>query len=222
MSKLFVLSIGGSLIAPDQIDVNFIKKIKNVLEKKTALGSRFAIVAGGGGAARKYQKALKQFNRSSAALDEVGIAATRLNATLLRLALWPTAGNSIFLSPEDVEFEDQSMIIGGGWKPGWSTDYVAVLLAKKFNADCVVNLSNIDYVYTKDPRKFPDAEAIKNISWADFKKIVGNEWVPGANLPFDPIASKFAEENNIAVIVMNGDNLENFLDGKEFVGTKIG
>ncbi|MBI5254751.1 UMP kinase, partial [Candidatus Falkowbacteria bacterium] len=161
MSNLYILSIGGSLIAPDEIQVDFLKKIKNVLEKKIAPrtasaelrrgAARFAIVVGGGGAARKYQKALKEFNVNAAGLDEVGIAATRLNATLLRLALWPMAGNSIFLSPEDVEFENEQIVIGGGWKPGWSTDYVAVLLAKKFGADCVVNFSNIDYVYTKDP-----------------------------------------------------------------------
>jgi uridylate kinase len=221
-NKLYILSIGGSLIAPDQIDVDFLRKIKAVLERKVEQGNKFVIVAGGGGAARKYQKALKEFGASDAALDEIGIAATRLNANLLRLVLGGLAGTKIFTEPDVVEFEDAQILVGGGWMPGWSTDYVAVFLAKKLGVDSVINLSNIDYVYTKDPRKFADAALIKTISWSDFKKLVGGEWTPGANLPFDPIASKFAEKNNIAVAVMNGDNLENYLDGKEFVGTKIG
>jgi uridylate kinase len=220
--RLYVLSIGGSLVAPDQIDVEFLKKMKAVLDKQIESGARFVIVVGGGGAARKYQRALKEFGAANAALDQIGIAATRLNAELVRLVLSPLAGSKIFVEPDVVEFDDAPILIGGGWKPGWSTDYVAVFLAKKFGADSVVNLSNIEYVCDKDPNKFVDAKPIKNISWADFKKIVGGEWTPGANLPFDPIASKFAEENDIAVAVMNGDNIENYLDGEEFVGTKIG
>ena len=88
----------------------------------------------------------------------------------------------------------------------------------------IINLSNIDFVYDKDPAKFKDAKKIRQISWKDFRQIVGSRWNPGTNAPFDPIASKFAEENKMEVIIANGknmDNLKNILEGKEFLGTVI-
>ena len=98
------------------------------------------------------------------------------------------------------------------------------LLAEKFNADTVVNLSNIEKVYTDDPRKNPDAKPLDTISWADFRKMVGDEWVPGKNCPFDPIASKKAQEMGLKVICAGGKNIENtraILEGKDYTGTTI-
>ena len=89
----------------------------------------------------------------------------------------------------------------------------------------VVNLSNIAKVYTDDPKKNPEARPIDSISWEDFIKIVGTEWVPGKNTPFDPIASQRAQKAGIKVICAAGkdiENLENILNGKDFKGTVIG
>jgi len=86
------------------------------------------------------------------------------------------------------------VLIAGGWKPGWSTDFDAVLLAKQLNVSTIINISNIDHVHDKDPKKFSDAKKIKSISWQDFRKITGNEWKAGLSLPFDPIAAKEAEK----------------------------
>ena len=64
----------------------------------------------------------------------------------------------------------------------------------------------------------------KEITWKDFRKIVGNKWTPGLSAPFDPRASKMAEILKIKVIVINGkkpERLENFLAGKQFIGTTI-
>ena len=100
-----------------------------------------------------------------------------------------------------------------------------MLLAEKFGAKTVVNLSNIEKVYTDDPRKNPDAKPLDTISWADFRKMVGDEWQPGKNCPFDPIASKKASENGMNVICAGGKNIpniRNILDDKPFIGTKIG
>ena len=106
----------------------------------------------------------------------------------------------------------------------FSTDNDAVLLAERFNAPTVINLSNIAKVYTDDPRTNPEAKPIDTISWADFRAIVGDEWVPGKNVPFDPIASLHAQIAGISVICAAGrdiENLRNILDGKPFTGTTI-
>ena len=116
------------------------------------------------------------------------------------------------------------ILVAAGWKPGFSTDTDAVYLAEQFNADTVVNLSNIEKVYTDDPRKNPDAKPIDSISWTDFRKMVGDEWVPGKNCPFDPIASKKAQELGLKVICAAGkniSNLESILNEKDYIGTTI-
>ena len=98
------------------------------------------------------------------------------------------------------------------------------MLAKIYGAATVVNLSNVAQVFDKDPKKNLDAKPFDQISWRQFRDLVGDSWNPGLHTPFDPIASKEAEASNLKVVIMNGKNLENFksfLEGKEFVGTEI-
>jgi len=117
------------------------------------------------------------------------------------------------------------VLVAAGWKPGFSSDYDAVLLAERFGSKTVVNLSNIEKVYTADPRVDPAARPLDSVSWEDFRAMVGDEWVPGKNVPFDPIASRHAHENGIKVVCAAGRDLENLrriLDGGDFVGTLIG
>ncbi|HPX48081.1 MAG TPA: UMP kinase, partial [Treponemataceae bacterium] len=116
------------------------------------------------------------------------------------------------------------ILVAAGWKPGFSTDNDAVYLAERFDAQTVINLSNIAKVYTDDPRNNPEATPIDSISWADFRKIVGDEWIPGKNVPFDPVASIHAQKAGISVICAAGRDIENLsaiLDGKPFTGTTI-
>jgi uridylate kinase len=114
--------------------------------------------------------------------------------------------------------------VAAGWKPGFSSDYDAVLLAEKFGAKTVINLSNIEKVYTDDPRRDPDAKPLDTISWADFRSLIGDEWMPGKNVPFDPVASRHAEKTGLTVICAAGRNLPNLkrlLSGENFTGTTI-
>jgi uridylate kinase len=159
--------------------------------------------------------------------DWLGIHATRMNAHLVRTLFRDYAHPVINKNPNDLEdFYDfkEKILVAAGWRPGFSTDFDAAVLAKYFQAKQVINLSNIDYVCDKDPRKFPDAKKIKDISWTDFRKIVGNKWDPGMNAPFDPVASKIAQEAGLEVVIMNGrniKNLEKYLKGERFKGTVI-
>jgi len=62
------------------------------------------------------------------------------------------------------------------------------------------------------------------LSWSDFRKIVGGTWVPGANAPFDPVASRLAAKWGLEVVIAHGKKLKNLkaiLDGKPFRGTRI-
>ena len=119
----------------------------------------------------------------------------------------------------------EKILIAAGWKPGRSTDDCAVRLAKAYGASTIINLSNIDYVYTKDPRKFKDAKKIEAISWKDYRKLIGGKRTPGMNSPFDPVAARFAAKHHQRVIVAGGTDLKNLhsiLSGKKFKGTVLG
>ncbi len=223
---LYVISVGGSLIVPEEIDTIFLSSFKQFIIKRIERGDRFILIAGGGKTARKYQAAAAEVSGiDNEEKDWLGIHSTRLNAHLLRtiFKLWANPKIISNLEEDNVEFKEE-ILVGAGWKPGWSTDYDAVELAKRYKAESIINLSNIDYVYSEDPKLNPKAKKFEYISWKDFRKIVGDVWDPGMSAPFDPIASKLAEKASLKVAIMNGrdfDNLNDFLDGKKFKGTLI-
>ena len=220
-----VISLGGSLICPDRVDGEYLKKFVALITAEAAKGMQFAIITGGGKLAREYRDALAACGVSdSETLDWIGIDATRMNAQLLRRAFGDVAEPKMFLEPAMLSLTGKNIVVGGGWKPGHSSDGAAVGLAEKLGATKIVNLSNIDYVYTADPRKDPAATKIEKIAWPEFRKLLPKEWDPGASAPFDPVAAEMAENLHLEVAVMNGKNLENlaaYLDGKEFLGTVI-
>lgn len=223
-----IISLGGSLLVPDNIDIEFIHRFKEFIVSHIEQGYSFILVVGGGRTARKYIDAAA--NATDIADDDkdwLGIHATRMNAHLVRTVFREFAHPKINTNPHDLEdFYDakEPIIVAGGWRPGRSTDYAAVVLGKYLDVKRVINLSNIDYAYTKDPNEFPDAEKIEETSWKEFRKIVGNVWKPGMSAPFDPIASKMAEEEKMEVAIMNGNNLQNvseYIAGNTFIGTII-
>jgi uridylate kinase len=226
--KTFIISLGGSLIAPapGKIDSEYLKKFKTFVEGQVKKGHRLIIVAGGGSTARLYRDAGKDVIKAMTIddLDWLGIHSTRLNAHLIRTIFHKIAHPTIVTNPKAKEKTNKPVIIGAGYRPGCSTDFDAVLLAKTYNAKEVINLSNIDYAYDKDPRKFKDAKKIEEISWKEFRKLVGNKWDPGLHAPFDPIASRMAQSLNLEVVIANGKDLVNLgkiMNGTKFKGTVI-
>lgn len=225
MKKLFIISLGGSLINPGQPDVKFLKKFRSLIFNQTKKGNRFILITGGGKLCRNFQDTLKQITKPSPNdLDWMGISSTWLHADLVRLMFGKLAHPIIIKDPNKKVAFREKILLAGGWMPGRSTDDDAVRLAKMYGFRTVINLSNIDYVYTKDPRKFKDAKKIETISWKEFRKIVGSKWDPGKNAPFDPTATKLAEKLKLKVIIANGKNfknLNNILDDNKFIGTLI-
>lgn len=220
-----VISVGGSLIVPEYIDPVFITKFKGVIVSEVAKGKKFIIICGGGKTARNYQKAGALITKlRSEELDWIGIHATRLNAQLIKTIFHPLTEAVVVHDPNEKITFKKKILIASGWKPGRSTDYCAVLLAKRFKAKKLVNLSNINYVYDKDPKKYFDARPLLNVSWKDFRNLIPKKWDPGLSSPFDPVASREAQKQNIEVAIINGENLhelDNFINNKPFDGTLI-
>jgi uridylate kinase len=225
-----VISLGGSIVAPEGVDAKFLgdftELVRGLLEEDEA--RRFIFVVGGGGPARAWQNAYREVCRD-AVLDEeadwIGIMATRLNAQLVKAVMAQWCFQDVVTDPTRAEPISGKVLVAAGWKPGFSSDNDAVLLAQRFNAKIVINLSNIEKVYTGDPRTDPGARPLDSISWGDFRAMVGDKWVPGKNVPFDPVASRHAQEAGLKVICAAGRNLENLgkiIRGGDFTGTTIG
>lgn len=225
-SKPIVMSIGGSLVVPNGgPDATFLKKFDDLISREVKKGRKFVLVVGGGKTARHYiEAASKVHHVEPEDLDWLGIHATRLNGHLLRTIFRKFAHPVVISNPMRTPKKWQGKIlVAAGWKPGWSTDYVAARIAKRLGAKTIVNASNIDHVYTGDPRTDESAKPIKEITWTDYRKMVGDKWDPGLSAPFDPIASKFCHRNKLSVVIVSGDveNIGRVITERPYKGTDI-
>ncbi len=230
MSNVTVISLGGSIVAPREADVSFLKQFRETvntyLDEDRDRGLIF--IVGGGGPARAYQRAYRELTENQAETEQqdwIGIAATRLNGELIRGLFLKRCPSPLVTNPHEVPVFSGAIMVAAGWKPGFSTDNDAVILAERFSADTVINLSNISQVYTADPKEDPEAVPLDRISWKEFRKLVGETWEPGKNVPFDPVATRRAAELHLTVITAAGrdiDNLNALLRGEPFTGTVIG
>jgi uridylate kinase len=225
----FILSLGGSLVAPKTgIDTQFLKDFNTFIRNQVSVHKRrFFIVVGGGSTAGAYINAGREtlgHELTNEDLDWLGIHSTRLNAQLVRTIFRDIADPRVIKHYEIILKIDRPVAVAAGWKPGWSTDYCAVTLSQDYGVKEVINMSNVDRVYDKDPNQDKTAKPIDTITWKDYRKIAGDTWSPRMNVPFDPIASKLADGLGITVKFLNGKNLDNLalaLDGKPFCGTTI-
>jgi uridylate kinase len=215
-----IIKLGGSLIVPTEgIATMYLRQFQLFIRKQVADHQRrFFIFVGGGLVARQYRdagRAIVGHELTDEDLDWLGIHATRLNAHLLRTVFRDLA--------HPVIMKDYS-IIQKPEKPGWSTDYPAVMLAQDYQVKAIFKLSDTDYVYDKDPRIHQDARPFERLSWKDYCAMIEETWSPGSYAPFDPIAAKLASELDLKVFYLNGIHLDTFeraLNGKPFVGTTI-
>lgn len=232
MMNVKVISLGGSLIAPDGPDTEFIAAFYGVVSRylDEDPSRKLIFVVGGGAPARRYQQAAKTLctalgtDLSDSELDQIGIMATRLNAQWVKTIFNRYCKSPVVIDPTaDFSFDGQ-VLPAAGWVPGFSTDNDAVLLARRCSASAVINLSNIAQIYSDDPKTNPNAKPIDHLSWDEYKKMIGSEWVPGRNCPFDPVAAQAASELKLKVITASGKdlvNVDHILHDRPFFGSVI-
>ncbi len=224
MKKKILIKFGGSIMTPHLPDSAYIKKFCKFI-KKLNKKYRFILVVGGGGVNTIYNETAKKISKvDSEGLDWIGIYASRLNARLLASVLGNKCHPRIITDPTSTLNWKKDFLVGAGWKPGWSTNYVALVLAKKIKADMIITATNTDYVFNKDPNKYKDAKPLKAISWQALREMIGDEWQPRMHAPLDPSAIRFAQKNKMQVINLNGKNIPNLkkaIEEKNFKGTVI-
>jgi len=128
---MLVISYGGSILAPEEIDTGFISRVAELLKK--AEGSVYVVV-GGGEIAREYIERGRELGANESLLDEIGILATRMNAYLLLSALGSEAYPRVAESIDEAITAKQRIVVMGGTVPGHTTDAVAALLAERLGS----------------------------------------------------------------------------------------
>lgn len=230
-SKVVIISLGGSIIAPEEGKINsqFLKGFRKMVLKLVKLNFKFVIVVGGGKVARLYQKAASEtVSLTDQEKDWLGIFATILNANLVRTIFKEKAFERVLTNPHTKIKTRRPIMVAAGWKPGCSTDYDTLLWAVKFKAPQIIEASNIPFVYNEDPKiaKLHGRKVypLREISWEDYRKMIGSKWSPGLTAPVDPVAAKEAQKRKIKAVIVKGTdltNLEKVILGKPFEGTRI-
>lgn len=221
-----VISIGGSILLPDDEDMSDLIELAKMLQKNSQDRNLYLVV-GGGRTARQYINWGRTLDADEATLDELGIAASRLNARLLIIAL---EGD---VYPVPAESFDEAMSAGshystvtmGGTHPGHTTDAVAAMLAERLNSDRLINATSVDGVYTEDPNKEKDAEKLEELTYEELIEIVSkSEHEAGPNVVFDPLAARIIKRAKIEAYIVDGRDLRSFgnaIKDEEFSGSII-
>lgn len=204
---------------------NFGKYVK-VLKKLKAEGHKLVVICGGGRVCRIYQRIAKAFGASNVLLDEIGIKATHLNAMTLIACLGNDAYPKVLKTPKEVKrLLGKKILVCGGNLPGCSTDYDAALFAEEISADLLINATDVDGVYSSDPKKDPNARKFERLSYKRFRKVLSKlEQAPGKYALFDLKAVDIIERAGIKTIILDGRDPRNILkavEGKR-VGTIVG
>lgn len=221
------MCFGGSIIAPDKPDINCIREVAKVVQTLKKQRHDPLIVVGGGGPAREYIKAAEKLRISTAGLDKIGIDVTRLHARMLISALGDIAEPDPVIAIEAAVRAalKNKVPVMGGTTPGQTTDTVAAMLAMASNSELLIFFSDVDGVYTADPKTNPKAKKIDTIDPRELMILVGGKRPePGMKVIIDPIAAKLIERSKIKTLVLGVRELKRLpqiIKGAKHSGTTI-
>ena len=227
-----IVALGGSLLRPEEAEMRsiWLGQLKQMVVHLEGNGRKLGIVVGGGLPAREAINLAKETFSEPYRLDTVGIAATRLNATILQQSLLDIGCNVSPVIPVSTDeasklLESHNIVIMGGTTPGHTTDAVAVSLARDCGAPHCIIATNVSHIHDSDPRENPEALPIEELTLSELAEITGTQALnPGESAAVDPIAVKWAMDANIKLAVLDGRDLqriEDALEGRPFVGTLV-
>lgn len=220
-----VVRVGGSVVASPFNPV-LMGRYVDLLVELRRLGHVVMAVVGGGSLSRELIRAAKALGLGEFEQDLVAISVSRLLAQLFVLKLGRAGTATVPVSVEEAArlVEKGKIVVMGGLKPGMTTDAVAALLADRVEAELLVKATDQDGIFSRDPRKFPDARKLDVLSFDDLGKLFeADRHRAGIHQVLDPEAVRLLRKNRIRTVVVNGSKPENVLLAVkgERVGTLI-
>ncbi len=226
MKKTIVLSLGGSLIIPRDVNLKYLKKFGNVI-KKNSKKYKFIIVCGGGNIARKYISSLRNMGINETLQSYAGISATRMNARFMSYFFNQNPEEGIPQKMEEIHnyLKNQDAVFCGAleYKPRQTSDSTSAQIATHFKTD-FINLTNVSGLFDKNPKEFKNAKFIPEISWKEFDKLANKiKYKPGQHFVLDQTAAKIIMKNKVRTYILgeNPRELDNLLNNRKFKGTEI-
>lgn len=224
---MIVLSVGGSLINPDPPDLVFVRNFVKLI-KAEAKKQKIAILTGGGKPARSVAGAIRELSQNEFLADEAAILATRQNGLILIAALGVDAYPNVATSFREAAaaLASHNIVVMGGTIPGITTDADAALLAEKLGAKRLVNISNIDALYSADPRKDKNAARFAELAFVRLVELASasDQRKAGTNFPFDLVACKLVSRSRIETHFVHGrdqDSIKKAIAGVRHKGTVV-
>lgn len=228
--KVIVLSLGGSLIIPNQINYHFLKEFRKILEKNQRK-YKFVVVCGGGKTARNYIAGLEQENLTEKKKEYfqslLGIASTRLNARFMTYFFGKEANDGIPHDMKEVKdllrFNDFVFCGALRYADKETSDGTSAKLANYFNTE-FVNLTDVAGLYDKNPKKFKSAKFIPEISHKNFLELANKvKFKPGQHFVLDQTAAVLIKKHKTTTYILGPDmhQLDNLLNNKHYIGTRI-
>ncbi len=220
------ISVGGSIAAPDDLDTTLLRGLARVL-RDASRRRDLLVVVGGGRLSRRYITAARELGADEGSLDWVGIDATRLNARLVIAALGDIAYHGVPVDFGEALTAARSfpVVVMGGTHPGHTTDAVTAMLAEVARAAEIVILTNVDGVYTADPKADASARRLTRIPASRLVDIVSAQSASaGSPGVVDPMAARIIRRSRIPTKVLDGRDLEGVraaLGGRAFKGTVV-
>jgi uridylate kinase len=228
-ASVYVVKLSGSIFISPELP-KILRTISSGVSPNRDLS--LFLVAGGGPTARRFIEAGKQLGGDQSTLDEVGIAVSRLNATIVAQTLgdvaFPRIPRSLSEAMDATTIEKvdpkQRIVVCGGFNPGQSTNAVAALLAEKSGASQFINATDVDGVYDRDPNQFKNAKRLSTVSVEQFRTIIGGKsQMAGMYDLMDSVALGIISRSKIPTLIVkcNSNNLQRVLQGKKNRGTRI-
>lgn len=207
-----VIKLSGEYLAGQQgfgIDQPTVDRVADDLIAARHLGTEVAVVIGGGNMVRGVEVSSRGVSRTTG--DTMGMLATMMNCLALEAAIerkgTPARTLSAFVMPEISELftrtvahkylaEGRIVLLGGGTgNPFFTTDTTAVLRAAEIGAQAVLKATNVDGVYSADPKKDPTATR--------FDRLTHSQALEGGYKVMDATAFALARETSLPIIVFS-------------------
>jgi uridylate kinase len=208
-----VIRIGGSVVASPP-NPKILGKYADLLRELKNKGHRLVVVVGGGSLARDFIKVAKAMGLSESDQDKVAMNVSRLFAQLLAMRLGDLGLGRIPTSVDEAAegLETGKIVVMSGIRPGMTTDAVAAMVAERIGAELLVKATDQEGIYTKDPRKHPDAEKIDVLSFDDLVQLFEqNKHKAGIHQVLDPEAVRILQKERTKTVVVNGFKPENVM-----------